>query len=381
MSRPEGQHDYLVSHSHIVQERGLDSIAAQFESFPELNHPDLPFDHPTNESYSTVATIADSEDILRSSVEPTPFEFAPGSNSIPFPNLEDGYILDMNFDPLDSFKYNAEEQENQKLIGPVPHHGPAFAGLASHDNQLMSPQLTDTASPDSSFGGPSSPVERFRLLGGGPMSRISSQSTSTDRPASLCQHTPALTGCSVEASPEPGIMSNSLPIENSNSISMQEFRSVEPTGSLRPELGERLMHTGNMNQPVVRVEKYSRGDSPARTEGSGYRRIGKRSRSAHSTLHLAAPSDFSSLDESERDEPEPESPHATRVGFDPVARNQISDTIPNFNDQAAKAHSEAVKGDVEDWLSKVSIGDLSINRPASFRRRAQSTSDGFVHVS
>ena len=381
MSQPERQHDQPISHSHLLQESGFDPIAAQFHTFPEFNHPDLPFDHPTNESYSTVETITDSEDILRSSIEPTPFDFGPETNSIPFPNLEDGYILDMNFDPLDSFKYNAEEQENQKPIGLVPHHHPAFAGLASHDNQLMSPQLTDTASPDSSFGGPSSPVERFRLLGGGSNSRISSQSTSTGRPASLGQHTPALTGYSVEASPEPAIGLTGLPAENSNSMSMQEFGPVEPLGGLRPEQGEQTLHITHTNQPVVRVEKYSRGDSPARTEGSGCRRRGKRSRSAHSTSHLAAPSDFSSVDESEHDEHGSESPNALRVGFDPKARNQISDTVFNFSDQAAKSHSEAVKGDVEDWLSKVSITDLSINRPASSRRRAQSTSDGFIHIS
>ena len=372
MSQPQEQQDQVGPHSHIVQQRDFNSITAQLDSLSELNSYDIPFDYPTNKSYTTSETVADSEDISRSSIEPPTLDYGLEPTNFPVPNLRDGFILDMDFDPLSSYNYNATEQESQKLLSLA-------ACLTSHDNQLISPQLTDTASPESSFDGPASPMERVRLLGGGPMSRISSQSTSTDLQVSLCQNTPALTGCSTEASPEPVANPNKYHTENSIPTSKREYGPASSASSLNPELAVQASHSTHANRPIVRVEKYSRGDSPARTEGSAKGKMGKRSRSTRSTSHLAAPSDLSSMDGAEYDD-HGDISHDTRPGLDPVARTEISDTIPNFGDQESIARSNVVKDEVEEWLTKVSPADPSINRPVVFRRRARSTGDSLVHA-
>ena len=368
MSQPWGQHDQLESHPHLIQQTVLGSNTTQLEPFPDFA------------SYTTPETAADSEDISRSSIEPPHFDYGLGTTTFPISNLEDGYILDMEFDPLSSYDYNTVEQDSHKLLGSTSQNNHGFASLASRENQLVSPQLTDIASPESCFDGSTGPTEQVRLLGGGPMSRISSQSTNAEPPVSLCQNTPALTGCSAEASPEPVTNPNTSFMENTKPASGYEFQPANSVPNFNSEPVDLALLSTNVNRPVVRVEKYSRGDSPARTEGSVTGQMRKRSRSARSASYLAAPSDFSSVDGIEHDENEDRSLQDSRTGFDPVARTQLPDTVPNFSDQETTARSDAVKGNVEEWLTNVSTADRIANRGARFRRRAQSTGDGIAHT-
>ncbi|MCJ1485481.1 hypothetical protein MMC06_005655 [Schaereria dolodes] len=299
--------------------------------------------------------------------------------------------LERTYGPLDILEYGIDVSQNQD-VGAINAQEPMSAtttksfnsahtsrisnGTATHTSHLMSPVLTDTTSPSSGFE-VASPLSRTRLLGGGPMSRVSSHSTNAelakmDRQAAYAQHTPAMTGSSVEATPEPG--------------------------SVR--------HTSLHVSPVVRIESYSRGDSPARTAISMERSPSKRSQASRFASHLAAPNDESSEDGEDniddggridlrsrplrlpRDKKQPSSYNddlSTRFGLDPDARSQIaSDFIPNFKDQEERAQMDLRNAEVEDWLAKSEAGtddqgdafDTTRNGPRKDRRRrARSTGD------
>ena len=213
---------------------------------------------------------------------------------------------------------------------------PRYTYLKSHTTHLMSPELTDSTSPDSGYG-VASPVPRTRLLGGGAMSRVSSQSTATDPTFSMRHYTPALTGSSAEASPEPASVAD----------------------------------VGSGASPVVRIESYSRGDSPARVKSSILRSSSKRSRASRSSSHLAAPNDdtsdeeetgtfvedqSSAIDDQLRtttDSPGQYQPSGTRTGLNPQMRAEIIDQVVlNFNDQDELNERETKKADVQEWLRK-----------------------------
>ena len=309
-----------------------------------------------------------------------------GLNDFAAPDFDNNFILEADFGPLSLPDDQIEvglfggpaTQPVQEQINAI--HGfrdmscitpPRSSDKTLQSSHLMSPGLTDNTSPESGYGA-RTPVTRVRLLGGGTMSRISSQSTSIEPNHSLHQCTPALTTSSVEASPEP----SSVPDK------------------------------GRIASPVVRIERYSRGDSPARAAGSMLRNSSKRSRTSRSSCHLAAPNDDSSdeddygsngdgrsrtnlgLDRSVALD-ELDQISGQRSGLDPAMRSQMSDTmVPNFKDQDEINEQDARKAVVRDWLSQsagphedrvVTSGSLSISKEktSKSRRRARSAGDHY----
>ena len=299
-------------------------------------------------------------------------------------DFDNAFLLEANFGPL---PIPEEGQDPSEDTSPLEPEEPASAtsvtsnavsytsrrstGIATLSSHLMSPSLTETSSPGSVTDS-MSPKIKTRLLGGGPMSRISSQSTATDFNAyghpTHIQHTPALTGSSVDASPEP--MS-------------------------RAEVAQEA-------SPVVRVETFSRGDSPARAAESIRRSRSKRSRASRSSSHLAAPCDDSSEESDEatftnrstdlRISGESgaiiKSHESTaRIGLDPFARRDMAnDMVLNFKEQEDKADLDAKNAEVSKWLATSEAGDkrtapadlpsgASKYSASTRRRRAKSTSD------
>ncbi|MCJ1398532.1 hypothetical protein MMC11_001732 [Xylographa trunciseda] len=299
-------------------------------------------------------------------------------------DFDNAFLLEANFGPL---PIPEEGQELPEGAGTLEPEEPASAtsatsnavsytsrrstGFATLSSHLMSPSLTETSSPGSASDS-MSPKIKTRLLGGGPMSRISSHSTATDSNiygyAVHAQHTPALTGSSIEASPEP---------------------------TSRAEV---FQHAS----PMVRIENYSRGDSPARAVGSMTRSRSKRSRASRSSSHLAAPCDDSSEDSDEATFTVRSSglrisgasgvkyeSHSTttRTGLDPSARKEMADDmVLNFKEQEDKAGLDAKNAEVSKWLATSEAGDQRLNLVGSLsrvskhsvsasRRRAKSTSD------
>ncbi|MCJ1390552.1 hypothetical protein MMC18_003412 [Xylographa bjoerkii] len=299
-------------------------------------------------------------------------------------DFDNAFLLEANFGPL---PIPEEGQELLEDAGPLEPEEPASAtsatsnavsytsrrstGIATLSSHLMSPSLTETSSPGSATDS-MSPKIKTRLLGGGPMSRISSHSTATDSNtyghAVHIHHTPALTGSSVEASPEP---------------------------TSRAEVYQHA-------SPVVRIESYSRGDSPARVAESMTRSRSKRSRASRSSSHLAAPCDDSSEDSDEATFTDRSRglhisgasgvkngsySTAKRTGLDPLARKEVADdAVLNFKEQENKAELDAKNAEVSKWLATSEAGGehLTLVGPPSgvsklsvsaTRRRAKSTSD------
>ncbi|CAL8582670.1 hypothetical protein XPA_008321 [Xanthoria parietina] len=243
---------------------------------------------------------------------------------------------------------------------------PPSAGTATLVSRLMSPVLTDNASPGSRDGHASPPMNYQRQAQDGMSDNIvTSYAKSDTRSPNSGQgqghmlQTPTLTGSSLDTSPE------------------------RPTAHAMAGLAS----------PSFRIESYSRGDSPNRPAGQLGRSASKRSRSSS---HLAVEHDGYSSEE----EVEPEGRHGSgttimadvrtgrpltpgRAGLDPQARLQVGDTdVPNLKDQAENEHLASKIADVQDWLAHSDTGsdaggNLSppVRPQATGRRRAKSTGD------
>ena len=240
------------------------------------------------------------------------------------------------------------------------------ATLASH---LMSPVLTDGASPESRDGQGSPTAEEEALkIEAAHNTQLNSgdYSEAMSNPAVQMQHTPTLTSSS---------------------------KTTSPDRNARPEIARAA-------SPVFRIESYSRGDSPARHESLIVRSGSKRSRGSS---HLAVEQVDSSEDgEGETVQDDYFQQHASptsddtrgrsfeaseRPGLDPIARLQIStEEIPNFRDQEESASAALRNADVEEWLAKSEgnseaggeedVPPRPIKGPTfSKRRRAKSAGD------
>ncbi|KAL8646745.1 MAG: hypothetical protein Q9226_006731 [Calogaya cf. arnoldii] len=243
---------------------------------------------------------------------------------------------------------------------------PPSAGTATLVSRLMSPVLTDNASPGSRDGRASPPMNYQRQPHDGMSDNIVTSYAKSDTRSQLSGQgqghmlqTPTLTGSSLDTSPE------------------------RPTAHAMAGLAS----------PVFRIESYSRGDSPNRPAGQLGRSASKRSRSSS---HLAVEHDEYSSEE----ETEQEGRHDSgttimadirtgrslttgRSGLDPTARLQVGDTeVPNLKDRAENEQLASKIADVQDWLAHSNTGsDAGGNlspptRPRPTRRpRAKSTGD------
>lgn len=237
-------------------------------------------------------------------------------------------------------------------------------------SQLMSPVLTDKASPMSGTGIPDQTLDgHFSKEGDNNTASFIGCGESKDTSytqAEHMQHTPALTGSSLNTSPE---RSNIPPIARAAS-------------------------------PVVRIESYTRGDSPARVARPMMRSGSKRRRGGSRSSFLTVQDDQSSDEDAADVDGYSErqglgSPTGFRsagagtegrIGLDPLARMQVdSAEVPNLKDQDDAAQTASRNADVEDWLAcsengSIDSPDASAERPRpnlSFnrRRRAKSTGD------
>ncbi|MCJ1288151.1 hypothetical protein MMC26_007506 [Xylographa opegraphella] len=364
--------------SNVHQTPHMDTMST-YESYAVHNFSDdrqihgiSPLTNETSESYNSTSLVNECL---------ADFEY-PRVDGYAVHDFDNAFLLEANFGPLPIPEEGLErlqeadppepEEPTSATSNAVSYTSRRSTGIATLSSHLMSPSLTETSSPGSGTDS-MSPKIKTRLLGGGPMSRISSHSTATDSNMHgytvHIQHTPALTGSSVEASPEP---------------------------ANRAELSQHA-------SPVVRIETYSRGDSPARVAESMSRTRSKRSRNSRSSSHLAAPCDDD--DSEENDEAtftdrsrglrisgtswtdEESYSTVTRTGLDPPARKRMADdTVLNFKEEEGKAELEAKNAEVSKWLATSEVGNERLNtvQPSSgvskysastSRRRAKSTSD------
>ncbi|MCJ1339186.1 hypothetical protein MMC09_004475 [Bachmanniomyces sp. S44760] len=267
------------------------------------------------------------------------------SSGLEVSNPDDKFALELDFGALDPPIYRSDTfpSLNGVNLDDVPHEDttqPADSKLASESplvlskdsSHLLSPDLTEKASP-SSGQGINSPLARMSSEGGGLLVRLTSQSNTKE-------------------SVYPSILA--VPTRYM-ATSTETHPNTSYGGAVQP-----LSRTAS---PVVRIESYSREDSPTREGLLPAPSNGKRRRSSHSSSYLAARQEDISDDEANT---------AKLSGLDPTARLQLaSRDVPNFRDQEETAQSAAKTADVEDWLARSETG----SKPSVRRQRARSTAD------
>jgi hypothetical protein len=202
-------------------------------------------------------------------------------------------------------------------------------GLATHSSQLMSPVLTDAASPEATE--PAGSAGRTKLLGGGEMSRVSSASTANaGQYSTVTEQTPALTTSSYEVTP--------------NMANQQQPLFLPTT-------------------PSIQVDYHKRGDSPARTDERDAN-LHKRRRGSRSSSLLAVATANESEEDSENTGDDP----AGRRGLDPTARDDVA--VSSLKERNQQREAAEKNEQISQWLSVTAANKTDPNElsaPAGVR--------------
>lgn len=314
-------------------------------------------------------------------------------SEIATPSFDDDFFLDADFGLIPTIQpeedlhysrkshglYSSRDSSVSEAPSPrcVNHKDQSSLGAADKSSSLLSPMLTNSPSP---------PVGRepYRHLDMGPapisggVNDPSLRHDTATTPTRMelreagSQHTPALTGSPSNASLE-----------------------VEP-----------VSHIGRAASPIVRVESYSRGDSPARVPRLG-RSSSKRTRGSLSSALLAPYGEDLSEDEIEHEQRDQDLEHSGvaastlqtgtgplfagravgRKGVSPDMRSQLNeDHIPTLQEQEDLRHLNEKNAEVEDWLVYSEAGsEATAEQPqragsrafkaSGERRRARSMGD------
>ena len=301
------------------------------------------------------------------------------------PEVDDDFYLESNYGLLDP-EYELDPGRSPDPMGGLPpgsmsigtYDNPqsqykswASSGKATLSSHLMSPMLTDTASPGSRDGRMSPTINGF-----------------SNEVSSAFFGQPQYPGYS-------GTSSDQMQL----GLGLQSVPDNQG-------IGRAVSNDFPVPSPRVHVENYSRGDSPSRAVGPGVRQASKRSRGSQSPTHLAVQNGDDGSEEDDDDNSSrqdsqgtavPISTHAGsdegeagsvngRAGLDPEARGKLAGTgVPNFKDQERTAEVQLKKADVEDWLSRSAVGpegrvvDPNKSKPAkpiAHRQRLRASSAG-----
>ena len=145
-----------------------------------------------------------------------------------------------------------------------------------------------------------------------------------------------------------------------------------------PDLYNAAQSIARAPSPLIRVDQYARGDSPARQIHSDSR--ARRNRRGSYSSHL-------SVQATAGEEEDDEERHNDRTAHDPLHRSQISDvTVPNLQDQADASQRAFKNADVADWLDRnapVSEANSEIppERPNEIGRKRRARSAGAQRLS
>ncbi len=331
-SSPQTHHSFSPSQDFNYLQSSSQTGLVNGASLSYCLHPDI--DHEaTGAPYdflSPNAYISDTGYVASSEHTTTP-DFV-GSGYYPEDNF--GMLGDPGAELNDSDSPQTSPlQGTQNTIGfDSPQHSlytRTSAGTATLSSHLMSPVLTDSAGPTSRHGTNSPP--------GG--SHI--QSENQDNAAAvLFMH-----------SFNQGKTDHTLgPTQITPSV-------TESSKGTSPDLSSVVPNMARAASPMIRVDPYSRGDSPARGPDLIYRSGNKRSRAGSKASHLTVQQGEDAEDlETQNDYFNVQGPAdqaSGRSGLDPQARNQLQNTeVPNLKEQEFQAQMELKNQDVEEWLHR-----------------------------
>ena len=220
------------------------------------------------------------------------------------------------------------------------------AGVATLSSHLMSPVLTDSRGPSSRHGTDSPPQEN----------RIKSENQDETSAAK--------------------VMQNFQQKKMDHNLGFPQITPsvTESSKDTSPEISSTVPDIARAVSPIIRVDGYSRGDSPARSSVAVHQSRGKRSRAGSNTSHLAVQHNTNE-EEQQADEdyfgsnqaPIEQAPD--RSGLDPRARDQISDMeVPTIKEQELQAQIALKNIDVVEWLDNSEAGvDVKTAAPPSLR--------------
>ena len=232
------------------------------------------------------------------------------------------------------------------------------AGAATLSSHLMSPILTNSAGPNSR-NGTNSPPEGERHI------KIEGIEST---PAGLPMHN----------------MNHGHP-DHAHGVQMtpthtESSSSTSPKG---PSVAPKIPRAAS---PIIRVDGFSRGDSPARSIGVLPKSGNKRSRRGSIASHLAVEQGEESEEEYSgeclRNTQDSSSKEELRSGLDPEQRLDIDNAeMPNLKEQEAKAQVDMKNIDVKEWLDRSEYGssehaDAPPLRPAVLSKRLRAKSAG-----
>ena len=161
---------------------------------------------------------------------------------------------------------------------------------------------------------------------------------------------------------------------------------TESSKGTSPDLSAAVPHVMRAPSPVVRIESYTRGDSPARGATLLGRSGSKRSRAGSASSHLSVRNDQDHYDEDDGLHGRGGS-FGGRSGLDPESRFQVSNTdVPNFKDQEENAHIAMKNADVAEWLAGSEPGSEDANdavprKPSATNKRQRAASTGAQSLS
>ena len=357
---PSGSHNNLQPPPHTASSTGFHTL------------------HPDGEHEAT----NDTYDFLSQNAYMSDNGYSGTSENATTPDFGDnGFYLEENFGILSDLSQDFESNEQATFqnsqVPPQtsagnhnPHEEGTWArhssGTATLDSHLMSPVATDPGDRASRQGTNSPRVQQ---------GQIKSESAENPATAHMLHH---IGQGDMDASAAPPMQIT--PTETDSSKNPSPDLPL-PTVAPQPNIARAA-------SPVVRIESYSRGDSPARSQELAPRSTGKRSRSGSHSSHLAVHQE----DDSDRDDgrndyfsgvPGQEVP---RTGLDPEARLLVSDAeVPNFKEQEEHAQLALKKLDVEEWLERSEPSDDGVDaiprKPSSICKRQRARSAGAQSLS
>ena len=346
------------SYSHLQ----LPSQASPSNSFhsPHSSHSEFEIENPSagHAFLSPSAYVSDNG-------------YSGSSEHTTTPDFGSGFYLEDDFGLLEDPNQNGEShdsasfQNNHLLQDSAdvdsPHnsnHTRTSLGAATLSSSLMSPVLTNSDAPGSrqATATPPRTEDPYTKHENHPKTMPSQYAINELQPENVNQVQPI------------------------SAVQQSTPTLTESSKGTSPDLSAAMPHAMRAPSPVVRIESYTRGDSPARGTALRDRSGSKRNRAGSTSAHLAVQGNRDDYEEG--DEMHRGTSFGGRSGLDPESRFQVSDIeLPNFKDQEENAQIALKNADVADWLAGSEPGSEDANgdaprRPSTTNKRQRARSTG-----
>ena len=364
-----GSPEHFQSPSHCLNHLKPPSAALTASSFHSSHSTPLKFERETSNAADT---------FLSPSAYVSDNGYSGSSEHTPTPDFDSGFYLEDNFGLLEDINPSAElndpasfgnnhlPQDSAEIDSPHnSNHTRTSLGAATLSSHLMSPALTNSDAPGSRQATASPP-------------RMEREYDKNE----LFPETIPLEYTVAEM--QPGSVKRVQPI---SAVQQTTPSLTESSKGTSPDLSSAVPHVMRAPSPVVRIESYTRGDSPARGTALLGRSGSKRSRAGSASSHLAVQEDQDKYEEDDDLHNRDASSFNDRSGLDPESRFQLGNIeIMNLKEQEENAQIAMKNADVAEWLAGSERGDedphdAAPRRPSATNKRQRARSTGAQSLS